>query len=530
MAGPGWYPDPYDPRAEQYYDGQQWSGARRPAAPVASSAAAYEPSPYSPPFYPPQYQADYAAVDGDQPPAASRARRSRTRWWLVIGVCAVVGLLAVGGWLFFVRDTGTGLTYQGHRIDHPERALESAQTTVDSLVRTRHGASGADTRCYFARTQTAQSAQAKKSDVTAILYCGPVLFVDGDAGRPYLTFGLTSSPVTDGAVTLTAAPAPISAQPVAVDFGTELVRPDGRTAPNGAGGVSVPAPPAAGEDVLTIAELGSSSIPAAPSGAVMVSYNGGVRLAKLGRIERYGTGDDARSAPPGQQLIAFETGDVPGEGNGIDDDALSVSVEGGAARPFPAGGGARTIVLSVPSGATTADLIMNDQGVEQRLSLLDGTPGPTNIAVLTRAVFTTPLAVTLPVNITAARAGQSGTEAITVKADRAALEFWIRTSDGRLHRPSRTTQAFLVVNLTFTDSAEPGAFGVYPEWLRFTPRGGATVRASNLLAGTDRVLNVFEVPANLTDGTVTITGSVAQGGGTLTVATPKTIAVRIPAR
>jgi hypothetical protein len=77
---PGWYPDPQDPRAERWFDGQSWTDDRAAAAPSGTAAGQRWPSDQA-------WQSGPAWEPGPAP--AGRAR-SHTRLLAILGSVIVV--------------------------------------------------------------------------------------------------------------------------------------------------------------------------------------------------------------------------------------------------------------------------------------------------------------------------------------------------------------------------------------------------------------------------------------------------------
>ncbi|MEO9140543.1 MAG: DUF2510 domain-containing protein, partial [Jatrophihabitans sp.] len=445
MADAGWYPDAQDPHAQHYFDGENWTGQRRPNTPNAPGQGpaappddatvrrgdlagmgappmfhAQEPQSGSHPDpaptwaapaqsgYPPAqsgYQSpaqhgswptpqDQYAAQHPVPPQAGPwqpqgapsqwaptppPRRSRTP--LIIAGVAVVAVVA--GLVTFLAwpDDPPAFTFDGLEVAAGATTLTKAETALDTAVQTRHGAKNDDTRCYFARPKTTGSG-AKKSDVEDALRCGPVLFVDGEKSAAYLRVPLTHEQ-SNGKVTLTPQSDLTSIQPTSLGD-VDLVRPDGKKAPDGIGNLEVPAPPPANKDLLTTTSLGSTSPPPSLTGATMVGKSTKVTLASAGEIARYGSGDDARSAPAGQKLIAFQVSYGPGDVSSSGGTRASLVIDGSTPRDLPSASGDTYVVAAIPSGAS-AVVSLVDGGFTQTLGLPDGKPGNANIAVLRRA-------------------------------------------------------------------------------------------------------------------------------------------------
>ncbi|MDT4979617.1 MAG: hypothetical protein QOG07_1496 [Pseudonocardiales bacterium] len=497
------------------------------------AAQAWQPAPapawQQPPNvggYPPQYP----------PPAGGRRNRP-----LIIGLVAVLvaGLLTGGYFVFFGGDNAPKLTYQGAKIKDASGVLKSAEQSLDSVVTNRHGAKGDNTRCYYAVLKT-QPSGAKKTDVDTNLRCGPVLFVDGDPANEYLKFALTRSG-TDTPATLTAATSPLTDVPVAADD-VKLQRPDGKKAPSGAGGLKAPAPPAAAADSIAAADLGSTTVPAAPKGAVIGSWSGGIALTNLGPVTRYGKDDEARSAPSGQKLIAFAATGAPGNDLVSTDltSSATVSVDGGTARDVPHASSGQYVVVAVSTGARSVDLVLDDKGLKQSISLLDGKPGTGNVVVLARKNRDTARATTTKAVFTFAPSvvfadNTSGTSENATVTFRLADISYRNTDQSKSVTASSHSKAIMHVAMTYVGAHDKGTFGFPAGLLTFTPTGGAPVHARNISPVAGRIFNVFEVPGNVTTGALTLSGSVLQtfqgsaGSYRFGIRTPVKIPIAIPA-
>jgi hypothetical protein len=532
------------PPADAEYGTQQF-----PAQPFAASqyptsqypASQYPASQYGNPDYATQQFAPVppsASYPGQQPAGPGYPPAKSRRKPLLIGgivVVLVVGLLA-GAYFAFLRGSNSKFTYQGSAFQKPAVVLTNAETNLATIVTKRHGAKGSDTHCYFS-VPTTPASGAKKTDIANNIFCGPVLFVDGNAGKPFLQFPLSASK-SSGKTVLTAAATPVSNDPVAAPSNATLERADGSKAPSGAGTVSVPAPPAADKDALVSAGIGTQSVPAAAKTAVMGTDSGAVALTKLGTVSRYGTGDDARSAPSGEKLIAFQTGPFQVDGVAEDDltSSAKISVDGGTGRAVPdrSGTGAYTVV-AVPTSAKAVDLTLSSGGVAQSISLLTGKPAAGNIVVYARQnrSVVTPQTTTLTYAFAPAVSfadGSSGTsEAATVTFNDADLSY-TNSAGGTSVTASSPANAILHISVTWSGTHDPGDFGFPPGLLTFTPTGGTAVAAVNT-AGADSIYNTFDVPGNVTTGTLTIGGSVSlkygNAAGTYTESVPTAVAIPI---
>ena len=461
------------------------------------------------------------------PPSAAPKKRSGAKLGLIIGLVVVlVAGLGVGAWALFLRG-GPAVTWQGKEVKDPEAVLTSAQGELDTLVSDQKGAKAEDTRCYFAVPQNPPK-DTPETDVTDTVYCGPALFVDGDTAKPYIPYGITASGGDQITLTVGSKGSPDGA--TSVPSGQKLVRPDGASAPDGAGGLKVPEPPPAEENVFTAVD--DLDVSDAPEGARMAGLTGGVQIEKLGEVDRYGSGSDARSAPDGQKLIAFQLGEASGDGssNGPSVLGLKVVVDGGTPEDLPDPD--KINVIAVPSDAKTVDLVATTDGPSQTLSLLDGKPGAGNIAVLARTnrlgSFTAPGTF----NFTETGGGASADRPCTLTGSVAGLFYWV--DDKGSAAASATTNAILETDLKYTfstDSPPPftgssaGDTATFePSHLSITLPDGQVIPAKVL---SDRT--VFEVPATFTEGTITVGGAFTNANAiTFTVAAPVSFKVSIP--
>jgi hypothetical protein len=525
MADAGRYPDPQDVQWLQYFDGERWTGDRRLATPVAPPMAPPAFTAPIPPAPPAAQWPGYGSVPPQwQPPPPAPPRRGRRRLLLVL---AAVVLLAAGATTWLLWPKSPSLTYEGKRIASPGSVLKNAEATMRTIVSERHGADNSTTRCYFAKP-TKPGANAKKTDVDTALRCGPVLFVDGDKARTYLSFELISGRTSSEKIALTSASSPQRSDPDAVPASLRLVRPDGRTARSGSTDLTVPQPPPAEKDVLTTSELGPTKKPTMLANARMIGKTTGVALVAAAVVTRYGGGDEARSAPAGEQLVAFQVRDESGAiSESTAADALTVSVSGGHGRAVPTTSSDEDYVILAMPTAATATLVLVDAGYTQTLSLPAGKPGRNNLAVLTRRHRSTAIGKSAAIPIRFSGVGGSVDMTFNAKVDGAELDFWM--PEHATSHPSKPGNALLFVDLYYSESSSPGeTFGFDPQVLKLKLPDGRTFSARNI-APAGKILDVFEVPAGFTTGTLGITGSEAVDGVTLSVTQTITFPVVIAA-
>ncbi len=596
MPGPGWYPDPQNSATVRWFDGEQWTehvaaadpepapSVSEPAETLVTAGASgngglpgYGEDPYDPysavraaepvpdaeqtqqlapirsteaaPLTAAAPTAFDAAFNGPPTPAATvapgrgshagrgRAKLDRRLLTIVVAIVAVVAALAAAGLYFFGGSSSRSFTYQGKSISKAAGTLQATESELGAIVSARHGiTSSSSTRCYYA--VPTNPAGAKTTDIDQYIRCGPVLFVDGNASKPYLSFAFTTA-AAGSAVTITPKSAPVSDDPAAAPSGFNLQRPDGKKPPAGSDGLTPPAPPAATANVLGV------GVVAVPSGsktttAIVGSLTGGITITDIGKVSRFGSGDAARSAPDGQQLYAFKVAAAAGNSGTVTDlsSSTTISVDGGAGRPLPTEPAGQAIVIAVPDATKTLDLVLTDGGIKQTFSLIDAKPGATNLQVLARAnrsitvgqTQTATYNYSTKVVFTDKSAGQTQTAAIALAG--ATLVY---RDDVNAVSASGVDKAFLIPDIVYTGSHDGGPYGLDTSLLTFTPTNGAAITAKNISTDPSKIRNVFEVPANVTTGTITVGGSATEtfSGGpgtyTLTVAAPISFPITFPA-
>ena len=246
---------------------------------------------------------------------------------------------------------------------------------------------------------------------------------------------------------------------------------------------------------------------------VMAARSGGVRLAGLDEVDEIRTAGTVKASPAGGRLIGFRLDDVAcavPPCTPWTDLGLRVAV-GSDVRRLPSGSG--PFVVAVPAGVEDVDLMMRGDGYTQTLSLLDGTPGKGNIAVLARPARVAPVrsrfTVTERTSIPLAYV-QATTSTVprAVDVERAELKFFVNGL-----RPSSVDRAFLAVRLSYTipysvaGGAGPGTPRAFlTDEVRFVAPEGKSYPARDLDPGPGISIG-FEVPADLRRGTLRIGGS-----------------------
>lgn len=461
-----------------------------------------------------QYPGSGAGAGWQQPPAAKK--RSKTPLILGIVVVLVLGGLA-GGYFAFFNKSKPKLTFNGKQIDNAEQILTDGQKQVNDQVSTRHGVKSNDTRCYFAVPKTPASG-GKKTDISNTLQCGPELFVDGSSSQAYLSYNINQTSSKSGKVVLGLSATPVSPNPAAPPGSVELKRPDGVTPPGNSGNLKAPSPPVADKNALVNADLGpaQSQMKPAPTTAVMIGDTFGIRLNTVGKVDRYGRGDTARTAPSGTDLIAF-TFEVTNGATDKSAGTVAVGIQIGSGQPRSLPGRTPAVIVAVPSGET-ATLVMVDTGVTQSLAVPSGARGAKNVLINVRQHLTATVNKTGNFTMKLKSGGQSGSYTGKYTFQKVGL---YGTISGSHPAPQNAYLfAFLTWNRTsatkgpFTSSGGNGPFSFRSGELSLQA-GGKTYKPKTIGTTT-----VFEVPASVTTGTIVVGGSFKQSTGTTETVTP----------
>jgi hypothetical protein len=426
-------------------------------------------------------------------------RRVRSRAALLVTGGLALALVAGSGLALLLRDAP--VTVDGRAVTEPRAVLTAAEDRLADLVRERSGVRGDDTRCWFHLRDEGSS------DVRGELLCGPVLFVDGDPARSWLRFPLT---VTrgDGAVVLTVAGEPLSRDPGRRPAADLMRRPDGGSPPEGSGGLTPPPPVRAAPGLRVTGPVPGLAF-AGPDGPARLSGPSvAVTITGLARPERVGVGDVARRPAEGERFLAVAYRVDAGEGTAPGPAELSVQVDGGALLPVDPAlvvpGATVTELLSVPVDGDAVDLVVRDAGVEQRLSLLTGGPGPGNIGVLGRVNRRVELGTGTELTAVAGGPGRrAGPMQFTVAVGAAQLRYFVGAGGATV--PSAPDRAFLVVDATMTPAGQP-AVAVPPALLTLSLPDGTVVPAVDLADDPTVVQLAFDVPGTFTGGVLGLGG------------------------
>jgi hypothetical protein len=447
----------------------------------------------------------------------------RRRGPIVVHAIVLAVMIAVSAGVVAFTVVKQGATvYSGRAVvANADSVLATTEQSVDRLVAERHGVEAADTRCYFSRHTPPPPRQHHNDVGTDDVWCGPVLFIADDPAADYLHFALHQlGRMLTGQVALDTETVPRSATPSSPPTGRgALLRPDGKSIKVGER-LRPPPTPSADPNIFIQTALVKSLPPVeTATGGQIGSISGGVSVSTLGTTPAYGAGDATRQAAKGQKFIVFQTGGAVANDNGSQKDLsanATVVVDNGLARPLPTGSPDGYYLISVPTDAQSVDLVLNDSGFNQSLSLLTGKPASTNIAILGRryrvptSKFTTyPDTFTYSPSVGFADNTDGTSETGVASVSYLGLQYQETLGTQTVHASSNTA-ALLVMDIDTTKSHTPaGPFELQPGFITFTPAGGIPLPAKALTDGT-HLLSYLEVPANITAGTLTLGGSVQE--------------------
>jgi hypothetical protein len=308
---------------------------------------------------------------------------------------------------------------------------------------------------------------------------------------------------------LTVADEPLDPEPGARPDPDLLRRPDGGSPPEGSGGVAVPEPVRAEPGLRTTGPLAGVGFTAPEGLARLSGPAAAVTITGLARPERVGAGDVARRPAEGEQFLAVTYRVDAGEGTSPEVPSFSYEVPG--ADPIPvdpallAPGTTVTELLSVPAGTGAADLVVRDAGLEQRLSLLTGAPGPDNVEVLGRVNRRVELGATAELDgLAGGPSGRLAPLRFTVAMGAAQLRYFAGAGTAKV--PGGPDRAFLVVEATMAPAGGTPV-AVPPAMLSLTLPDGTVVPGVDLADDPAVVQPAFDVPGTFTDGVLGVGGS-----------------------
>jgi hypothetical protein len=252
------------------------------------------------------------------------------------------------------------------------------------------------------------------------------------------------------------------------------------------------------------------------------SLHAGVTAVAFGQVDDILTGGRDLRAPDGGRLIAFRLGDWACGTNPCQSwrTLKPVVLVDGASEALPAKGDTFAVVL--PPGGQDIELSVKADGYTQTLSLLDGSPGPDNIALYERPLVprkkilrsvTLQETSSIPLSDGAGPGHDLYTRDVTIEY--AELRFFLNGQT-----PSAPDKAFLVVNAYYSYQGQTAKYVFGPTEARFIGAlDGARYRALDVDPSPSTALLGFEVPADTRAGRLVFGGVV---GKTSTIGTAYT--------
>jgi pyruvate/2-oxoglutarate dehydrogenase complex dihydrolipoamide acyltransferase (E2) component len=149
---PGWYDDPKDPKAQRYWDGQEWTPhrQRKPASPPAQpSTAATPPRPSPPPPSPPSNVPPPSSSPPNVPPTPppppaqpaqspspgqSLASQLQQRGTMIAIVAVVVLLAAAGVWAYNSASTGRSTSSSSAPTEAPHVGGSTTRSSAPTAL------------------------------------------------------------------------------------------------------------------------------------------------------------------------------------------------------------------------------------------------------------------------------------------------------------------------------------------------------------------------------------------------------------
>lgn len=280
------------------------------------------------------------------------------------------------------------------------------------------------------------------------------------------------------------------------------------------GGTSARDPGAAVRQLLPAGIDGVVSAPAAKpeklkTPRVMGAQYAGVALVAASDVDSVATADGQRRAPVGGRLLAFRLGDgvcevEPCEGWRTLEPQVVID---GESQALPGRGD--TFVVTLPPGPHTVDLTIEADDYSQSMSVLDAFVDPGNIQLLARAgqtekqvlnkTFEAVERTSVPLQYPDGKTYDTFNRVFTV--DYVQRRFFFNGTT-----PSATNKVFLVVNTYYSYVGQTKKYVVAGE-VRFVDKRGTTYEARDLDPDEAVALIGFEIPADVTAGTIRVGGT-----------------------
>ncbi len=303
----------------------------------------------------------------------------------------------------------------GSRLLEPQAVVEGAEAAFfDELVTSEDAASlnvSSEVACFL---QEGPGLVHGVSVVGETVWCGPARSADSGPDDVWLRVSVRyQQGPTFGTAVFEAASPNFRVQDL--PEGAVLIRPDGRLP---ADEQDVDRPPVAVDHAVVVDYL---LLPASAELAPLVTDRYRIDFTGFDRVDNIGEGARSFSAPDGHDLVVASIG--PSERSASPRGLLLVD---GAERPLPswsAGDEGGALVVVVPEGAISVEMMVENDGRPQMISLLDGTLGDGFPLALYRPLAEIGESLSLRVDMPVG-------EAVLVTGGLAAAEWSARDADG----------------------------------------------------------------------------------------------------
>lgn len=242
---------------------------------------------------------------------------------------------------------------------------------------------------------------------------------------------------------------------------------------------------------------------------IMGAQYAGVALVAASDVDSVATESGARRAPVGGRLLAFRLDDGVCEVEPCEDwRTLNPQVViDGESEGLPGNGD--TFVITLPPGPHTVDLTIDADGYTQSLSVLDVSVDPGNITLLGRPGLTEKKVLgktfeavertNVPLQYPDGKSYDTFNRVFTV--DYVQRRFFFNGAT-----PSAPNKVFLVVNTYYSYVGQAQKYVVASE-VRFVDGRGTSYQARDLDPDESVALIGFEIPADVTAGTIRVGGT-----------------------
>lgn len=241
----------------------------------------------------------------------------------------------------------------------------------------------------------------------------------------------------------------------------------------------------------------------------MGSFHAGVAVKALSDVDQVQTRSGLRRAPDGSTLLAFRLGDWTCETTPCESwESLTPKlVVNGTTTPLPDGG--NTFVVVVGPGVEDVAVTIDADGFGQSVSLFNDSVGQNNILLLGQPGREKQLALNKALRLTEHTSiglqSSTGTVANTFERD-----FTVEYAERRFFFngavPSGPRKAFLVVNTYFSYPGQTQRYVPLDE-VTFVDRNGIRYAGRDVDPDPAVALLGFEIPADITGGTLVIGGT-----------------------